>query len=262
VRTFGQWPKLKFSYDLWIVEVADGAARRLTKDGGFVRGIWLPAVHKIAALKDAGKKKGARLWLMDENGRNRQEVAHLKLPEASSAVQPWRDGREVVAVGRDESTGIWSVDATSGRATRLSDVEALWVAPLDAHQIVFAAPGNAYPPISRAASIGVLDADTGRVRWVLRDLQGMILGPHLVRNAPVLVFGLLLDGNTALWALRLRDGKLKRLANVEHFAPFAVAPGGTAIYYVGHSEKPGRSQWFGLDEAIWRLTPTIALVSW
>jgi hypothetical protein len=260
VRTFGQWPKLKFSYDLWIVEVADGAARRLTKDGGFIRGIWLPAVRKIAALRDAGTGEWARLWLMDEDGHNRQEVARLKLPRASSAVQPWRDGREVVAVGRDESTGIWSVDAASGRATRLSDVEALWVAPLDAHQIVFAAPGHAYPPISRAASIGILDADTGRVRWVLRDLQGMILGPHLVRNAPVLVFGLLLDGNTALWALRLRDGKLKRL--IEHSAPFAVAPGGTAIYYVGHSEKPGRWQWFGLDEAIWRLTPTIALVSW
>jgi Tol biopolymer transport system component len=248
--------------DLWVVDVTTGAADRLTKDGGFISGIWLPAVHKIAALKDAGKKKGARLWLMDEDGHNRQEVARLKLPRASSAVQPWRDGREVVAVGRDESTGIWSVDAASGRATRVSDLKSYWAIPLDANRLVIATPGHAYPPVPRATSIGILDAATGDVHWVLRDIQGVVRSPCLAGKAPALVFRLSLDQGTDLWAMRLRDGKLHRLTRGESVWSLAVDPSGTQVFYAAHVEDDGHWLTSLMGLAIWRLTPGRPLASW
>lgn len=252
VTTLEDLLKHKFERDLWTVDVATGAASRLTRDGNFIAAVWAPATRKIAALEDVRMKKGARLWLMDENGGNRQEVRG----RYGGAVHPWHDGREVVAAGWDESAGIWSVDAKTGRATRLSDIKAYGVIPLDAERLVFAAHGRAYPPGKWATSIGILHVQTGEVQWVTRDLQGGAADPCLVPKESLLVFALSeADGCIRdLWALRLTDGKLKRLTWGERVSGFAVNPDGTDIFYVTRSEEAARVRIFDLGFSIWRLT--------
>ncbi|HUT75266.1 MAG TPA: hypothetical protein VM221_10605 [Armatimonadota bacterium] len=263
IKSWAELPKWLDSpaYDLWTVDVATGATRRLTTDGDYRGAAWVSSGRRIAALRK-GSGKAARLWLMDENGGSRREVAKLKLRPASSAIQPWRGGRELVAVGRRESAGIWSVDAITGEATLLSDLKAYWALPLDAERLVIGVRGQAHPPLERAISVGVLDARTGEVRWVLRDIQGSISSPVLVRDAPVVLFPLWVLDSQDLWALHLKRGKLRRVTRDAGICTVAVASNASAIFYTGDAGEPQASGLLSLDQAIWRLTPSRPLASW
>ena len=241
-----------FSYDLWTVDVASGAARRLTDDDGYVAGMWLPAVRKIAAIRST-THKWARLWLMDERGGNRLKVANLKLRRHSLAARTWHEGRDVVAVGTDESAGIWSVDATNGKATRLSDIAAGWALPLAPRWLVIGVKGRADPPFHRATSVGLFDTGTGKVHWALRDIQGTVEHPCLVPKLGVMVFTLRLDEGYDVWALRLRDGQLRRLTRGESAGNAAVDPAGKTIFYQASNEECERFRGFNIGESIWRL---------
>jgi len=249
------------SLDLWTVDVASGAARRLTDDDGYVAGIWLPAVRKIAAIRST-RRKWARLWLMDERGGNRLKVANLKLRRHSLAAQPWHDGHEVVAVGTAECAGIWSVDAITGKATRISDMKVRWALPLAIDWLVLAVDGRAYPPFHQATSIAILDVPSGEVHWALRDMQGVVSHPCLVQQPPTLIFSLWLERNEDLWALRLRDGKLRRLTWGGSVSNTAVGPTGTAVFYQARNEERERFRWFNIGYSIWRLTPGRPVGSW
>jgi len=241
-----------FSCDLWTVDVASGAARRLTDDDGYMAGMWLPATHRIAAIRST-THKWARLWLMDERGGSRLKVAELKLRRHSLAAQPWHDGRDVVAVGADESAGIWSVDATNGKATRLSDIPAGWALPLSPKWLVVGVKGRAYPPFHRATSVGIFDTGTGKVHWVLRDIQGTVGHPCLVPKLGVMVFTLRLDEGRDVWALRLRDGQLRRLTRGESVMNATVDALGKTIFYQASNEECERFRGFNIGESIWRL---------
>jgi hypothetical protein len=251
-----------FSYDLWTVDVASGAARRLTDDDGYLAGIWLPAARKIGAIRSAGRGKWARLWLMDERAGNWLKVANLKLRRHSLAAQPWHDGRDVVVVGTDESEGIWSVDARDGLATRLSDIPARWALPLAPQWLVIAVNGRAYPPFDRATSIGIFDAATRKVHWALRDIQGTVEHPRLVRKLGVVIFTLWLDEGYDVWALRLRDGQLRRLTRSQSVMNVAVDPLGKTIFYQARNEERERFLGFNIGYSIWRLTPGRPLAFW
>jgi hypothetical protein len=199
---------------------------------------------------------------MDEDGRNAREVPKLRLGPSRSAAVAWHGGREVVAAGGREWAGIWLVDAISGTLKRLSHVEANWVLPLDDTRLVFAVKGHAYPPLGRAASIGVLDTGSGAVRWVIRDLQGGVSQPTLTESEPKVMF-LLSLGPTGpgIWTLRLRDGKLRPVITEERVPSFAARPDGTAIYCV-ITEKPRHEHLLNEGAAIWKLTPGRRSQSW
>jgi hypothetical protein len=168
----------------------------------------------------------------------------------------------VVAVGRDESAGIWAVDAITGEATLLSDLEACWALPLDADRLVIGVRGQADPPLERATSVGILDVRTGRVTWVLRDIQGSISSPVLVPDAPVVLFGMRVFERSGLWALHLQRGKLRRLTRDAGICTVAVTSNASAIFYTGDAGEPQASGLLSLDQAIWRLTPSRPLASW
>jgi Tol biopolymer transport system component len=249
-----------FAYDLWIADVASGDARRLTDDDAYLAGMWLPAVHKIAAIRST-RHKWARLWLMDERGGNRFTVANLKLRRNSLAAQPWHDGRDVVAVGTDDTAGIWSVDATTGRVTRLSDIEAGWALPIAPRWLVIGVKGRAYPPFHRASSIGLFDTVTGKVHWALQDLQGMVERPGVVPKLGVVVFTLRLDEGHDLWALRISDGQLRRLTRGESAGSAAVDPAGKTIFYQATNTDDESRGWLNVGDSIWRLVPGRPLAS-
>jgi hypothetical protein len=241
-----------FAYDLWTVDVASGAARRLTDDDAYRAGMWLPAVHKIAAIR-CTRHKWARLWLMDERGGNRFKVAALKLRSHSLAAQPWHGGRDIVAVGMDDTAGIWSVDTTTGKATRLSDIEAGWALPIAPQWLVIGVEGRPDPPFHRATSIGLFDTGTGKVHWALRDLQGTVEHPCLVPKLGVVVFTLWLDEGHDLWALRISDGGLRRLTHGESATNAAVDRNGKTIFYQASNEERERFRGLNIGESIWRL---------
>ena len=241
-----------FSCDLWTVDVASGAARRLTDDDGYMAGMWLPATHRIAAIRST-RHEWARLWLMDERGDNRLKVANLKLGRHRLAAQPWHDGHDVVAVGAEDTAGIWLVDAANGKVTRLSDIAASWALPIAPQWLVIGVQGRAYPPFHRATSVGIFDTGTGKVHWVLRDIQGTVGHPCLVPKLGVMVFTLRLDEGRDVWALRLRDGQLRRLTRGESVMNATVDALGKTIFYQASNEECERFRGFNIGESIWRL---------
>jgi hypothetical protein len=240
--------------DLWVVDVATGAAQRLTTDDNYVAGIWLPAAREIAAVRDTRSGKWLRLWLMDEDGGRRHEVDQVKLLRGGSP-QPWHGGRDVVVVGTEDSTGIWSVNTATAEAARIADMKAWFALPLNDRWLLVAVPGQPSPPFRGAASIGVLDASTGKVHWVVRDIQGSLSHLSLAAKAGVVVFSLRLDDDQNLWALRLKDGRIEKLTRDQQVWRTTIEPSGKAVFYQAFNpESTDRSLW-GLGEAIWRLNP-------
>jgi len=240
--------------DLWAVDVATGAAQRLTTDDNYIAGLWLPAARKIAAVTDTRSGKWTRLWLMDETGHNPHKVDQVKLMRGRSA-QAWHGGRDVVAVGTEDSAGIWSVNATTGKAVRISYMKARLALPLSDRWLLIAVPGQPSPPFGRAMSIGVLDVPTGKVHWVVRDIQGLLSYASLAARPGVVVFSLWLDDNENLWALRLKDGRLEKLTSDQQASRVVIEPNGKAVFYQAYDEESRDRSWYGLGYAIWRFDP-------
>jgi len=240
--------------DLWVIDVTTDATQRVAAKDYFIAGIWLPAARKIAAVTDTRSGKWMRLWLMDETGRNRHRVDQVKL-WGGGLPQPWHGGRDVVAVGTEESVGIWSVNATSGKAVRISDMKTRLALPLNDRWLLVAVRGRPLPPFRRAMSVGVLDVPTGKVHWVVRDIQGSMRHVSLAAKSGVVVFSLWLDDNQNLWALRLKDGRIEKLTRDQQASRVAVAPDGKAVFYQAYDPESKDRSWWGLGEAIWRLDP-------
>jgi len=250
---------------LWSIDVANGAGKRLLSDGNLIGVRWLPAGRTVAALTSPLYGKYADLWLVDASGRNPRQVPGLKLVRAPYAVQAWHGGRDLLVAGAQDSAGIWSVDLTTARATRLSELPARWALPYGTNGILFAQRGHVYPPGKSATDIGLLGPARGDVRWVMRDLQGAPVWPALVGRAPVLVFvlcGYGSGGNADLWALNLRNGKLTQLTNGESIIGFDVDRQGTAIVYTSWPRERDRRDFRLFDWNIWRLEPRRAMASW
>jgi Tol biopolymer transport system component len=243
--------------DLWSVDVKSGAAVSLTTSRNVTAGMWLPSVRSVAVAK-LGKGKRAHLWLMRESGGPQREVVGLTVSGTPGCMRLWHDGGDLVAVGAGASPGIWSVGLRSGRATRLSNIHARWALPLDEDRLVIGIPGRVERSRPRGTSIAIFSSKTGKVKWLLRDIQGWVGLPSLLPGGKALLstlYDCTTSARTDLLVVSLQDGKAQKLSGVRPFGRVDVSPDGSFIVYESKEKRTGKSLGRLLGMDIWRFTP-------
>lgn len=148
---------------LWIMDVQNRAARRLTRDAGVdSRPAWSPDGRQIAFVRDSSRDLA--VWTVDVATGQTRALVDTPAMDMDPAFAP--DGRSVFYSSAEAGDlDIWRIDLASGRKTRLTQARGQELNPVPiADGLAFIAK-----PSGATDTVATLDFDDGKTTVVRRE---------------------------------------------------------------------------------------------
>jgi Tol biopolymer transport system component len=239
-------PEPTLVYDIWTVDFSGGEAHRLTKNARAEYALWTSPITIAAAAKTTGHRQ---IWLMGADGGQARVVPELILTENPQDVRLWSNDRLLV-VGYQRTPGLWSVDITTGRATRILTGKIISAFPLNDGQVIFAQSSKVGD--HRVSSIGLLDPATGKTKWLRQNLRGWVHFFGLSQKPAAIFFTKSKAKGRDLWVLNLTDGRLRQITEGRYIWQAILAPDAKSVFYT-EMTLTDEKRYALPSDIIWRL---------